>query len=58
MTKNERERFNLAAQAYLDKFGGSLPIGISYPELSAELLEKAVKDEQAIEPNIPDQAIS
>lgn len=51
--------FNEAANAYLDKFSGNLPLGIGYPELTTDLLLKAVKeDKQIIELPIPKGAVS
>ena len=51
--------FNKAAQSYLDKFGGSLPFGIGMPEISTELLLKAVAGNKKIkELPIPDDAVS
>ncbi len=51
--------FNKAAQSYLDKFGGSLPFGIGMPEITTELLLKAIAKNKAIEENqIPNGAVS
>ncbi len=57
MTKQDEE-FNNAAQAYIQMFGGSLPIGVGYDELTTDALLKAVMDKRAIKEVTPDQAIS
>ena len=41
--------FGKAAQSYLDKFGGSLPFGMGMPEITTELLLKAVAGNKKIE---------
>ena len=50
--------FNDAAKAYIQMFGGALPLGIGYPELTTSLLLKAVADKQPMAENIPKTALS
>jgi hypothetical protein len=51
--------FNKTLQSYLDKFGGSLPFGIGMPEITTELLLKAIAENKAIEESqIPNGAVS
>ena len=51
--------FNEAANAYIKNFGGSLPYGIGMPEITTELLLKAVSENKAIkELPIPKGAMS
>ena len=51
--------FNEASEAYIKKFGGSIPMGIGMPEITTELLLKAVAENKAIkELPIPKGAMS
>ena len=55
----EELMFEKAAQSYIDTFGGSLPLGIGMPEITTELLLKAVADNKEIEElPIPDGYVS
>lgn len=54
----QRKTFNDAAKAYIKMFGGGLPLGIVYPQLTTSLLLKAVADKQPIAENIPKTALS
>ncbi len=58
MNKHEIAAFNEAAEAYIEMFGGSLPLGIGMPNLTTELLQKAVADKKPIESNTPPGALS
>ena len=44
----EDKSFNDAADSYIEKFGGSIPRGIGMPEITTELLLKAVTENKAI----------
>ena len=48
MTDTINSPFNVAYQAYIDKFG-TIPMGgIGYPKITTELLLKAVSENKAI----------
>ncbi len=47
MTNTQDNEFNLAAEAYVRKFG-NIPYGIGYPEVTTELLLKAVESGKKI----------
>jgi hypothetical protein len=56
---SEEQAFNAAAQAYISKFGGSLPLGIGMPDLTVELLQAAIESGIEIaEDNIPEDAVA
>ena len=51
--------FEKAAKSYIDTFGGSLPLGIGMPDITTEILLKAVAENKAIEElPIPNSAVS
>ena len=55
----EDNAFNEAAEAYIKKFSGSIPRGIGMPEITTELLIKAVAEGKRIkELPIPKGAVS
>jgi len=58
LTPDEKE-FNFWGDAYVEKFGGSLPRGIGMPDLTTELLKNAVETGVEIqEIELPEGAIS
>jgi len=53
----ESQAFNDACEAYIKKFGGSVPLGIGMPDITTELLLEAVAKGKEIEMlPLPDDA--
>jgi hypothetical protein len=58
MTNTQDNEFNLAAEAYVQKFG-KIPYGIGYPDVTTELLLKAVESGKKIRAyRLPKGAVS
>ncbi|CAN4266172.1 hypothetical protein MCEREM3_00157 [Methylophilaceae bacterium] len=58
MSKTQDNKFNLAAEAYVQKFG-NIPYGIGYPEITTELLLKAIQSGKKIRAyRLPKGAVS
>jgi hypothetical protein len=58
MSDTQDNEFNIAAVAYLQKFG-KIPYGIGYPEITTELLLKAVESGKKIRAyRLPKGAVS
>lgn len=58
MSNTQDNEFNIAAESYVQKFG-KIPYGIGYPEITTELLVKAVKSGKKIRAyRLPKGAVS
>ena len=58
MSNKQDNQFNIAAEAYVQKFG-YIPYGIGYPEITTELLIQAVQSGKKIRAfRLPKGAVS